>query len=214
MKVVPAVVASLVLLAIGVPAAGARTGSAGLQDSVTGEDLLDGVGWRFDVHSGTAGEAPRGQVTLVSDHAVVSDVTCLAVTGNRAVIGVTARALTLPSIWVIEDNGPGASDRFGMVAGDGTVGYSCTNPPTPVMDPLQSPLGNLTVGDDQAIPATGQYSCTHASRRATAAQKRRCAKLRKARASCVRAAKRARPRAKSKRRLAACRRADARRRRA
>jgi hypothetical protein len=97
-------VLSLLLVVLGAsatPAAGQLSG-----DSVTGSGTAGPYSFVFDAHSGPSGENPTGTATisLTSTPSVFTSgpVTCLAVEGNRAVIGI--------------ENGPGS-----LTAGEGTL---------------------------------------------------------------------------------------------
>ena len=61
------------------------------QDSVTGGGLIVGASFGVDARSGPSGENPTGTARLSSSPVVglrvEGPVTCLSVTGNRAVIG-------------------------------------------------------------------------------------------------------------------------------
>jgi hypothetical protein len=76
------------------------------EDSVTGSGTAGPYSFVFDAHSGPSGEHPTGTATisLTSTPSVFTSgpVTCLAVEGNRAVIGI--------------ENGPGS-----LTAGEGTL---------------------------------------------------------------------------------------------
>jgi hypothetical protein len=83
-------VLSLLIVALGVsasPAAGQLSG-----DSVTGSGTAGPFSFAFDVHSGPSGENPTGtaETSLTSNPSIFArgPVTCLAVQGNHAVIGI------------------------------------------------------------------------------------------------------------------------------
>jgi hypothetical protein len=109
---VPAILGAIALLgAIGAPAVSKAQGPA--QDSVTGSGTAGPYSFVFDAHSGPSGENPTGTATisLTSTPSVFTSgpVTCLAVDGNRAVIGI--------------ENGPGS-----LTAGEGTLIEVTDNP--------------------------------------------------------------------------------------
>jgi hypothetical protein len=76
-------------------------------------------------------------------------------------------------------------------------GSSCANPPAIVLFPLLTPDADIVVADDEPMPVSA-----------------RSTRIRKARTSCMRKARKAKSRAKVHRRVRACRRAAARRSRA
>ena len=108
----PAALVAIALLgAIGAPAVSQAQGPA--QDSVTGSGTAGPYSFVFDAHSGPSGENPTGTaaISLTSTPSVFTSgpVTCLAVDGNRAVIGI--------------ENGPGS-----LTAGEGTLIEVTDNP--------------------------------------------------------------------------------------
>lgn len=211
MRTVRAVAVSFVSLLL--CAASASAGSpdyedGALEDSLTGSDRSKGPRWIFDAHSDANGQNARGHVNLIGEDGkpLVGEVTCLAVTGNRAVVGVWVEQHWLQSFWIVEDNGPGTKDRLNISAGVDTLGYSCTEPPVLTLYPLTPPYGDLVVGDDQPLPVKAKSSQCQPARKLTAARRKRCAKIRKAKASCIRKARKVKSKAKAQRRVRACRR--------
>jgi hypothetical protein len=97
-------VLSLLLVVLGASASPA-VGQVS-EDSVTGSGTAGPYSFVFDAHSGPSGENPTGTATisLTSTPSVFTSgpVTCLAVEGTRAVIGI--------------ENGPGS-----LTAGEGTL---------------------------------------------------------------------------------------------
>jgi hypothetical protein len=104
-------VLSLLLVVLGA-SAGPAAGQIS-EDSVTGSGTAGPYSFVFDAHSGPSGENPGGTATisLTSTPSVFTSgpVTCLAVDGNRAVIGI--------------ENGPGS-----LTAGEGTLIEVTDNP--------------------------------------------------------------------------------------
>lgn len=115
------------------------------QDSVTGQGGQAGsLTWSFDAHSGPSGEDPSGEVVWHFGGGLGptsnTDVTCLAVTGNTAVIGFSGAVTGIVSYWiaglmkVVDGGGPAlGGDSFEWAELDGVPG------PTPVGDPLPGP---------------------------------------------------------------------------
>jgi hypothetical protein len=184
----------LVLAATGLPVAVA--GAASAQDSVTGEALLPGpLLVQADATSGPAGESPSGRIALVvacctRNPDVGGSVTCLNVSGNRAIIGLshadidafTGRPiLVVRLIEVIDGGSPGVGvdvvtttplhfDAPPITSCPATLpagGESSTvRPPLAPGEPAgpffpDRPLGqDLVVVDAQPVP-TSKEQCRH-----------------------------------------------------
>ena len=119
-------------------------------DSVSGTGVISALDFTLtvDAQSGPSGENPSGTVTLVTSPTttLVLPVTCLAVTGNRAVIGTPANGYLS-----ITDNGS-AGDTTNSAPPD--PGDSCTNP-GPFLSGGELALeGDFVVVDSQPLPAT------------------------------------------------------------
>jgi hypothetical protein len=123
-NIVRTLVGTVLLLATTAPTPAAAQLPVG--DSVTGSLLLTPAGtsadftvrYFFDARSGAAGEDPSGTVTLQSGRFVVDrgTVTCLAVNGNRASIGVsfTGAGFVPPrgEVIFVDDLGGEGEDRI------------------------------------------------------------------------------------------------------
>jgi hypothetical protein len=132
------------------------------EDSVTGSGTAGPYTFAFDAHSGPAGENPTGTATisLTSTPSVFTSgpVTCLAVDGNRAVIGI--------------ENGPGS-----LTAGEGTSievsddpdalffrlvvapPSTCLTDPSGY-EPIPVTSGDITIVDAKPLP-TSKEQCTN-----------------------------------------------------
>jgi hypothetical protein len=148
------VVLSLLLVVLGA-SAGPAVGQIS-EDSVTGSGTAGPYSFVFDAHSGPSGENPTGTATisLTSTPSVFTSgpVTCLAVEGNRAVIGI--------------ENGPGS-----LTAGEGTLieAYddpdalffrlvfapptTCTTDPSGYT-PIPVSNGSITINDATPLPTS------------------------------------------------------------
>jgi hypothetical protein len=124
----------------------------------------------FDAHSGPAGESPRGTVVfstgeragLRQDH---GSVTCLAVNGRNASIGVNFSGLDFENVphaavVFVEDNGGAGQDRVGvqdLPTGSSAPSVCPTSPPAGVsLGPTYTvnfPEENMTVTDALATKA-------------------------------------------------------------
>ena len=160
--------------AVAIPSAATAQSSAG--DSVTGSLLLnppdsspdDTTRYFFDVRSGPSGESPSGTVTLrgrfITDPGAV---TCLAVRGNRASIGVsfTGGGFVEPSgsVVFVDDLGGEGQDTIArsVFVGPSTGPAVCpTELPEGVTRPLgptyPDPLfdGNVAIADAPSLPTT------------------------------------------------------------
>ncbi len=128
----------------------------------------------FDAHSGPAGENPRGlaifntgeRVGLRQDLGVV---TCLAVHGNKASLGVNFSGLDLDAphaaLVFVEDNGEAGQDRLGvqdLPAGSSAPFVCPANPPAGLsLGPtyaVNSNDPNMTVTDAVRFP-TAKDQC-------------------------------------------------------
>jgi hypothetical protein len=134
--------------------------AAGAKDFATGGGSVVGNGaekhFSFSVHAGPKG--PSGHVVLkqvsagFGDFELQGHVSCLAVSGNQATIGVaidkgsgTAEGQVGIFLYV-EDNGSGASNVPDQFNNSGYVGDTSVCPPIePTIIPIQS--GNVNVND-------------------------------------------------------------------
>ena len=126
-----------------------------LTDSATGTGHFALTTFEGAAESGPNGENPRGFVHLTGFYNFEATVTCLNVSGNRAVIGY--RIDTGPTAGQgfqveIADNGPTPP---GGAPTDEVIGYTdLAVPPTVCADPSLLPGGTLTSGDFVVIDAT------------------------------------------------------------
>ena len=134
-----------------VPASAA--GQAPGQDSVVGSGVGNvpqlPIPFDIDAHSGPSGENPTGTVRFVSEPfgvRIEGSVTCLRVSGNRAVIGITAAGTPL-----FVDVTDGTPDLIGVVF-PGVAG-PC---PAPGIQPSAPPIlsGDIVVTDAQPFPTS------------------------------------------------------------
>ena len=153
-----AVIASVVAawLAVAVPA----LGQSATQDSVVGAAVGRPTGveefeLRYNAFSGPSGENPTGTVTqVVPLPPLVGDVTCLAVTGRRAVVGVRVSAVGLSFYIFVVDGGPGGQDEQVAEAATGAA-TDCDSATTVRLAPILS--GDIVVTDAHPLPvSTGQ----------------------------------------------------------
>jgi hypothetical protein len=114
-----------------------------------------------DVTSGPNGENPTGHVELdaVGQHFASSSITCLAVSGNTAVVGGSLEPNALGFAGFVEtliDNGPASAvlDEFNAVGTD-TVPTVCP-PPSPFTSLLFD--GDIVVVDAPSLP-TSKEQC-------------------------------------------------------
>jgi hypothetical protein len=164
---------SKTLLAIGLAVGamfalpGAASAQTATQDSVTGTASFENpviqrkVTDVFNVFSGPSGENATGTVTGTvagSGITIVTDVTCLAVSGNRAVIGLRARPPDVFNVYlVVVDGGASGQDSFGPVASPGGVATDCASVTTnPSLTPFTG--GNVVVTDAPPLP-TSKEQC-------------------------------------------------------
>jgi len=106
-----ALAAVTLLAALSAPAASQAQGARG--DSVTGSGTSTSYSFVFDAHSGPSGENPTGtaRIWFTNTPSVFTSgpVTCLAVEGNRAIVGI--------------ENGPGS-----FMEGEGNLIYTSDDP--------------------------------------------------------------------------------------
>jgi hypothetical protein len=154
-------IASLVVLAIAPASAGADedfvTGSVMLNDCPLGCFIAT-----VDAHSGPLGQNATGTAQYgLRQNQVGGPVTCLTVSGNRAVVGGESVLFLGPGyLFVVEDNAAtGAPDRFAFATG------SLPAPPTscPAPDDLDVSFvpaisGDLVVHDASGLP-TSKEQC-------------------------------------------------------
>jgi hypothetical protein len=134
------------------------------QDSVTAGGLILGTGFSVNAQSGPSGENPTGTARLSSPSVVGSrvegPVTCLSVTGNRAVIGF-ANTLGNPFLGVggfIEVT-DGTPDTFtATLIASGEPPTVC--PPTLGMGGTALLVGGIVVVDAPALP-TSKDQCNN-----------------------------------------------------
>jgi hypothetical protein len=167
----------------GLPGVSAGQGAA--EDSVTGfafvtpqvclptppPQCLVPDNYYFDAHSDPAGENPRGTVVFSTGERLglrqdPGSVTCLAVTGSKASIGVNFAGLDFENVphaavVFVEDNGGAGEDRLGvqdLPAGSSAPSTCPASPPAGVTlgptYPVSFPDQNLTVTDALAPPTT------------------------------------------------------------
>jgi hypothetical protein len=118
----------------------------------------------FDAHSGPAGESPRGTVVFSTGERAglrqdYGSVTCLAVNGRKASIGVNFSGLDYENVphaavVFVEDNGGAGQDRIGVqdLPAAGSAPSVCpASPPAGVTlgptYPVDFPEENMTVTD-------------------------------------------------------------------
>jgi hypothetical protein len=152
-----------VAAAIGIGMALASPGVSGAQvsqDSVTGAGSIFGpplIGFNLDARSGSSGENPTGTARVAQafpEFRIEGPVTCLTVTGNRAVIGLanTLGNFDFGSGWFIEvtDDTP---DTFSFTrTASGEVPTVC--PPTLGLAGRALLAGDITVIDAPALPTS------------------------------------------------------------
>jgi hypothetical protein len=134
----------------------ARPLGGGPQDfAVGGFERGNGAHTGFSAHSGSLGEDPFGHLTstLPGVRHDRYDVTCLAVAGNHASIGLVpsdhgSNDATLETILVVIDSGlpGGTDDRYGFVLNPGVQAKNCAQfvLATPPFMPV---TGNIVVRD-------------------------------------------------------------------
>jgi hypothetical protein len=156
------------MLAPAVPALGSHDSSGAPFDEDfavgagdTKVDVLDCCVVALDAHSGPAGENPTGEAS-VSERAFFlgGPITCLAVTGNRAVIGGVF-ALDAGYLFEVEDNAAtGAPDIFSRVLGPVAVPAICPTELPGSVEVFSQPIthGDLVVHDALGTP-TSREQC-------------------------------------------------------
>ena len=129
---------------------------APLEDSVVGSGVGNvpqlPVPFDIDAHSGPSGENPTGTVRFVSEPFQIrleGSVTCLRVSGHRAVIGM----LTATGTLVFVDATDGTPDLIGLVFPVAQPPAPC---PAPGIQPSSLPIlsGDLVVTDAQPLPTS------------------------------------------------------------
>jgi hypothetical protein len=163
MKKLPAIAAAVALAVVFLVAPGmvsatthARPLADGPQDfAVGGFERGNGAHTGFSAHSGALGEDPFGHLssTIPGVRQERYDVTCLAVAGNHASIGLVpsdagSNDATLETVLVVVDSGlpGGTGDRYGFVLNPGVRAADCARfvLATPPFMPLS---GNIVVND-------------------------------------------------------------------
>jgi hypothetical protein len=125
-------------------------------DSVTGRGLAGGLwAFKFDAHSGPSGENPTGTAFWGHGPSLIFEgpVTCLAVAGNRAVIGMDSSIS--PLLLYALDSPGGDKATFELV----------NEPPTTCPPPLDSDfegassvgLGDIVVTDVDPQPTSQDH---------------------------------------------------------
>ena len=144
---------------------GAAGAQAATRDSVTGT-LNDGFSrstttWSFDVSSGPSGESPSG--TIQGDGVLLDfdlQVTCLQVTGNRAVIGggQIAGGFTVQVYFVVVDEPGDVQDRIlrRLFVNDPLTPATCAEfeAQTAGTAPPPANFGSIVVTDAQPFPTS------------------------------------------------------------
>lgn len=133
-------------------------GQAPLEDSVVGSGVGNvpqfPVPFDIDAHSGPSGENPTGTVRFVSqlppEIRLEGPVTCLRVSGDRAVIGIVTVPFDTPVFIDVTDGTP---DLIGLTFPVMPVAAPC---PAPGIQPSAAPIlsGDLVVTDAAAAPTT------------------------------------------------------------
>jgi hypothetical protein len=132
-----AAVVGVVALAL----AGVSSAEVPTQDSVTGSGVFFGPAGLFEVaidaRSGPSGENPSGTVRVSPDF--TGQVTCLHVSGNRALVGyVQADDPSFADAIEIDDNGPVGSYTDTLTENIGPFPTSESNCPTTLPQPGQT----------------------------------------------------------------------------
>jgi hypothetical protein len=163
MKKLPAIAAAVALAVVFLIAPGgvsatiqARPLGGGPHDfAVGGFERANGAHTGFSAHSGALGEDPFGHLsaTIPGVRQDRYDVTCLAVAGNHASIGLVpsdagSNDATLETVLVVVDSGlpGGTGDRYGFVLNPGVQAANCAAfvLATPPFMPV---TGNIVVRD-------------------------------------------------------------------
>jgi hypothetical protein len=145
--------AALVVAAMTAPAAA----QAPTQDSVTGDGafLLYGATattWKLDAHSGPSGENPTGTLTQFFSYlpeGVEREVTCVAVSGNTAIVGWSDGGAPWALYVRIEDNGSPGLGRDRIALSNGTEDRPSTCPTA--TDLIWTEFWVLTGGDYRVV---------------------------------------------------------------
>jgi hypothetical protein len=110
----------------------------------------------FDVSSGPSGENPTGVITFVLlPFGIATDypITCLAVNGNAATVGLADLVFPdLAGYTQVVDGGPGGVDQLGTV-GSGPA-TDCPKPPISFVSTFNIVSGDLVVVDAQPSPTS------------------------------------------------------------
>lgn len=110
------------------------------------------LGVFVDAHSDASGGNPSGTVDVFLDASIFTGpVTCLVVTGNRAIIGFEDASDGHVTAEVVDNSATGSPDTFAVFSG--TTGCS------PVSEPFPLVSGDLVVHD--AVPLTSKDQCKH-----------------------------------------------------
>lgn len=114
----------------------------------------------FNVQSGPSGENPTGTATwgVPGDHTYIGPVTCLAVSGNTAIVNVDAVVFGLVTV-TLTDNGGDGQDSVKMSS---EIPRSPTDCSPPAFNGINDTLtnGRVTVVDAPALP-TLKLQCKH-----------------------------------------------------
>jgi hypothetical protein len=149
-----AVLAVVFLVAPGAVGAASKDGAQVF--AVGGFERANGSHIGFSAHSGPLGEDPFGHLSSTLDPGVRQeryDVTCLAVAGNHASIGLVpsdagSNDATIETVLVVVDSGlpGGTGDLYGFVLNPGVRAQDCARYvlATPPFSPLS---GNIVVND-------------------------------------------------------------------
>jgi hypothetical protein len=114
----------------------------------------------FDAHSGPSGEDPRGTTETQGPRFLFQgSVTCLAVSANRATIGVAIASNptdVIAGLYFVEDNDGEGQDRLAFVPQGNVVPTVC--PASPPLTPPPITDGDITVHDAPPLP-TSKEQC-------------------------------------------------------
>jgi hypothetical protein len=119
---------------------------------VTGTARIVGGGtFAFDAHSGPSGENPSGTVRLTTStgSSFLPSVTCLAVDGNRATVGLDFLSGVLV---FVEDNSALGGDAV-LIVVSSTSPPDCSSPVPPGMS-LSPVVGDIQVVDSLPVPTS------------------------------------------------------------
>jgi hypothetical protein len=149
---VPAIVVAIMLATSPVGA------QVPVEDSVIGTAALaGGAAFEFNVHSGPSGENPTGSVRLPASD-VPARVTCLAVDGSRATVGVDNFDPGLgDAILLVEDNNGAGSDRLAVFSFPDfvTVCPSASDLPEGALRPVAT--GDIEIVDAHRFPSSKDH---------------------------------------------------------